>query len=72
MSDLYNYPFPDNLEKIKDLREDAYNAGSDGFDLAYCDGVDVVLKVLKNWDGGISENYLRGIKEALEIYEERG
>ena len=42
----------------------------DGFDMAYSDGVNVVSIELAFWDGGISENYFRGIKDALAKLEE--
>lgn len=44
----------------------------DGFDDAYNHGIEVIAKELdnKNWDGGITENYLEGIEYAIRVYKD--
>lgn len=63
-----------NEHETADLLEERIQtetaSAGDGFDLAYPQGMAVVLKELQNWDGGISENFLKGIQEALRLYEE--
>lgn len=59
-------------EKLKEWKHSLYEIDppSDGFDMAYYQGVDVIINQFKPFDGegdgGITENYLTGIKDALE------
>ena len=57
------------LDKLYDEREI-----SDGFDMAFFDGFDSILKEYDCFngqgDGGITENYIKGIKTALKKLDE--
>lgn len=69
MFSLKKYP---NINK--DILRKFYNCQNlgdiDGFDDAYNDGLEVILKVINDWDGGISENFLLGIHDGLTFIEE--
>lgn len=66
---MFNYPFPEKLKRLKDFVNT--EKVEDGFDLAYVDGASIVLnEVENNWDGGLTENWIKGIKKAIEILEE--
>lgn len=56
------------LEKLSEESEFEYDA--DGFDVAYENGLLLVYEILEDWDFGLSESYIKGLKRALEIYEE--
>ncbi len=58
------HPNIEQIERwIKSERE--HNRPEDGFDEAWFLGVEVVLKIFRNWDYGISENYIDGIQAAI-------
>ena len=56
------------LQRISDLVD--YNNEIDGFDSTYYDGAADFFEILEDWDFGLSESYIKGLKRALEIYEE--
>lgn len=63
--DDFDYPYKKEFLDWKKNREIEYPV-SDGFDLAYFQGIEVIEKELNAWDGGISENFIRGIEHAIK------
>jgi hypothetical protein len=60
-----------NLKEYNKAVSEARVLVVDGFDLAYVDGMEVLRETFENFDGGISENYVAGIKEAIRIFEKK-
>jgi len=59
------------LEQIEEQIQLEMRGVSDGFDMAYIEGMLFVKKKLDSngfLDGGIDENFFEGIKSALAIY----
>ncbi len=59
-----------HAEILTSMGTEAMKTVEDGFDLAYVEGIGVVARELNEWDGGISENYLKGIEDALNKLKE--
>jgi len=61
------YPFPEILKELKNQVKKDLKEAEDGFDLCYPDGMNFIIDILENqWDGGLTEAYLKGIKDAID------